>query len=138
MFVEGDIEFPVIGGQLKNALLHVLSSDPAVTTTGKIYFNNANKKVRVWSGTAWLEFGSSFVYFAGSGLSLDSNKAFHVNLGSPNVSGLEFSSSGSLKLKYASSEFNLDGDGLSIAVGGVIADHLYGEIPDSKLFRLLQ
>jgi len=132
MKILGDIQLDPVGGQIANQRLENLGSAP-ITSTGRIYFNTSTKKVYVWNGTAWIQITSGADYTAGDGLYLDGTNKFHVQLynGSSNLSGLEFSG-GYIKLRVTS-EFELDGDGLSLAVGGVTATHLAGSIPDSKL-----
>lgn len=139
MLIEGNLEFPSIGGQLKNAVLQQLSSNPTITTTGRIYFNTSEKRAKIWDGTGWQEISTAATipYSAGDGLRLDVSNRFHVNLKDDiaNVSGLDFSS-GYLTLKVISTEFDLDGDGLSIKTGGITNEHLAGGIADSKLQQI--
>jgi len=133
MRIYGDIQLDPTGSQVSGLRLENLGSNP-ITATGRIYFSTSTNKVMVWNGTSWIQISSGPDYTAGDGLILDISSKFHVNLfdSTANVSGLQFNG-GYLMLKVDLTEFDLDGNGLSIKAGGIINAHLAGGIADSKL-----
>jgi hypothetical protein len=137
MRIYGDITLDSAGAQILNQRLENLGSNPSLTSTGRVYFNTSTKKVLVWNGVSWMQISSSPDYYAGDGMSLGLDNKFNINLynNTGNTSGLQFDG-GYLKLKVVASEFDLDGDGISLKAGGVLASHLAGNIPDSLLQQI--
>jgi len=136
MKIYGDIQLDPMGNQVSGLRLENLSTNP-ITSTGRVYFNTSTHKVMVWNGTTWIQITSGADYTAGDGLRLDMSNKFHVNLfdSTANISGLQFTG-GYLTVKADMTEFDLDGDGLSIKTGGIVNDHLAGGIDDSKLLQI--
>jgi hypothetical protein len=136
MRIYGDINLDPIGNQISGLRLENLSTNP-ITSTGRIYFNTSTHKVMVWSGTTWVQVSSGADYTAGDGLRLDISNKFHVNLydSTANISGLQFVG-GYLTVKADMTEFDLDGDGLSLKTGGIVNDLLAGGITDDKLNQI--
>jgi hypothetical protein len=137
MRIYGDIQLDPGGAQIINHRLENLGGSPTPTASGRIFFNTSTKKVMVWNGTAWSQISSAPDYFAGDGMSLGPDKKFNINLynSTTNTSGLQFDG-GYLKLKADTSQFDLDGDGLSLKAGGITEDLLAGNIPDSMLQQI--
>jgi hypothetical protein len=126
------------GGELVNALLYRLGTHPTVASEGKIYWNTTDRKAYVYNGTQWIPINTANnpIYTAGVGVSISTSNIISVEI--EGQGGLEYSTENKLKLKADPSEFTLDGDGLSIKLGGLIGDHLAPlTIPDSKLQQIV-
>jgi len=137
MNVIGDLIFSDNGGQLVNALLYRLDANPTVATEGKIYWNTVEKKAFVYSGTSWVPISlqTDQDFIAGVGITISDTNIIDVDI--EDQGGLEFSNENKLKLKVDSTEFTLDGDGLSIKSAGVTGEHLANlSISDSKLQQI--
>ena len=137
MNVIGNLIFQDDGGQLVNALLYNLDSHPTVATEGKIYWNTAERKAYVYSGTSWvpISLAQDIQYYDGVGIEITTARAINVDIG--DQSGLTFNTQNQLTLKVDTSEFTLDGDGLSIKAGGIVGDHIANAtIPDTKLQQI--
>lgn len=54
------VDVDLMGNELKNALIHRLSTAPANPVAGQIYYDTTIKKIRYWDGTEWIN-GSKLV-----------------------------------------------------------------------------
>lgn len=65
--------------EIRNALIHVLSSDPSSPTEGQIYYNSTSKTLRWYTGAAWRVVGTlDQVSTAAADVSLGSHKLTNV------------------------------------------------------------
>ena len=54
------VDIDLMGNELKNVLIHRLSTAPANPVAGQIYYDTTIKKIRYWDGTEWIN-GSKLV-----------------------------------------------------------------------------
>jgi hypothetical protein len=134
MRIYGSVTLDPAGGQINNLQLENSNGTPSITSTGRIYFDTSLKKAMVWNGTSWMQISSTPNYTAGDGLTVDVNNKFNINLynTTANTSGLQFNG-GFLQLKVDATQFDLDGDGLSLKAGGVTTTEIAGPLPDTIL-----
>lgn len=75
--------------ELRNAVVHVLASDPSSPATGQMYFNSVTGKIRTYNGSTWDEYGTGTGTVTASSTTTFTNKTIDANGTGNSITNLE-------------------------------------------------